>query len=80
MFGINSGFDLIIGNPPYLESRSPNFKNELKEKLQKAIADRWFKDSHFISRGSDLLIYFLKDQFLLSIEKDGLFLLPKMLG
>lgn len=60
MFGINSGFDLIIGNPPYLESRSPNFSSNLKDKLQQAVNYRWAEDSHFITRGADLLIYFFE--------------------
>ena len=71
MFGLSSGFDLIIGNPPYLESRSPNFSSELKEKLQQAINDRWAKASHFISRGADLLFIFLNVPFRLLIKEVG---------
>ena len=29
VFREKGGFDIVIGNPPYLESRSPNFSNEI---------------------------------------------------
>lgn len=54
----DDGFDVVIGNPPYLESRSPEFADSLKDELQKAIKYRWQKDASYISRGADLLIYF----------------------
>ncbi|WP_372759370.1 Eco57I restriction-modification methylase domain-containing protein, partial [Prevotella intermedia] len=34
------GFDIVIGNPPYLESRSPNFPESLKVSLQSEIQKR----------------------------------------
>lgn len=58
MFGINDGFDIVIGNPPYLESRSSNFTDKLKDKIQLSLKIIWENDSKYISRGSDLLIYF----------------------
>lgn len=42
MHGIDS-FDIIIGNPPYLESRHKSFKPELKDALQKSVKERWGK-------------------------------------
>jgi hypothetical protein len=62
MFGITDGFSIVIGNPPYLESRSPAFSDNLKEQLQGAVAARWpgIKVSDCIPRGADLLVYFLE--------------------
>lgn len=57
MFGVEK-FDIIIGNPPYLESRSKSFTKEMKEEIQKSVKQRWEKDSKYIQSGSDLLIYF----------------------
>lgn len=58
MFGIKDGFDIIIGNPPYLESRHSNFSESLKDKLQEQLHIRYGKKFDLIPRGSDLLIYF----------------------
>ena len=52
------GFDIVIGNPPYLESRSPKFSNEFKSNLQNEIARRRKKDAESFPRGADLLIFF----------------------
>jgi len=69
MLGIDNGFDIVIGNPPYLESRHPSFTESLKNNLQKAIKARWKDDSKFITRGSDLLIYFFETGLSLINEK-----------
>jgi hypothetical protein len=54
-------FDIIIGNPPYIESRNQDlFPQKLKVKLQKNILRRWQEGSYFIKKGSDLLIYFFE--------------------
>ncbi len=37
MFGIKDGFDIVIGNPPYVESRNESFSDELKDKLEKQL-------------------------------------------
>ncbi len=58
MFGIKDGFDIVIGNPPYLESRHSNFSESLKDKLQEQLHIRYGKRFELIPRGSDLLIYF----------------------
>ena len=52
------GFDIVIGNPPYLESRSPNFPESLKISLQNEIQKRRMSDSGAFPRGADLLIFF----------------------
>lgn len=59
MFGIKDGFDIVIANPPYLESRSSLFSNALKDSLKLEMERRWSRNSHLINRSSDLLIYFL---------------------
>ena len=53
-----SGFDIVIGNPPYLESRSPEFSDSLKNKLQNEVLLRRPNDYRSFPRGADLLIYF----------------------
>ena len=52
------GFDIVIGNPPYLESRSPNFPESLKVSLQNEIQKRRLSDARAFPRGADLLIFF----------------------
>ena len=52
------GFDIVIGNPPYLESRSPNFPESLKISLQNEIQKRRMSDLEAFPRGADLLIFF----------------------
>lgn len=66
----DSGFDVVIGNPPYLESRSPEFSDDIKDALQKAVNERWKKDSKLVTRGADLLIYFFESG-IFNIHPDG---------
>ena len=60
MLGVHEGFDIVIGNPPYLESRNSAFSGERKAAYQRQAARDWppRKDSP-IPRGADLLVYFL---------------------
>jgi len=58
VFHEKGGFDVVIGNPPYLESRSPEFSEVFKDELQVAARRRWGTISQCITRGADLLIYF----------------------
>ena len=55
MFGITEGFDVMIGNPPYVESRNSLLSDEQKVAYGKQVVSDW-KDA--LPRGSDLLIYF----------------------
>ncbi len=55
MFGITAGFDVVIGNPPYVESRNSLLTDEQKVAYGKQVVSDW-KES--LPRGSDLLIYF----------------------
>ncbi len=59
MFGIKDGFDIVIGNPPYVESRNESFSDELKDKLEKQLLHN-YGDSYknYFPRGADLLIFF----------------------
>jgi len=54
------GFDVIIGNPPYIEARSSVIDEKLKDEILRSIELRRKKDSKFITRGSDILIYFFE--------------------
>ena len=58
MFGLEQKFDIVIGNPPYLESRHPAFSVEMKDSFQNAAEERWGNDVIHITKGADLLIYF----------------------
>jgi len=60
MFGVGDGFDVAIGNPPYLESRSPKFSQQLKDAILAAVRRRWEGLSSHFTRGSDLLVYFIE--------------------
>ncbi len=71
MFGIKDGFDIVIGNPPYLESRHSNFSDGLKDVLQAQLLSRYGKKFDLIPRGSDLLVYFY-ELSLRVIKEDGI--------
>lgn len=70
MFGVREGFDVVIGNPPYLESRHPSFRADLKELYQISCKNRWGNDANLITKGADLLIYFFEASVSF-IEKTG---------
>jgi len=54
----NPGFDVVIANPPYLEARSPEFTDDIKNKLQMYVEHDFPTEKHLIPKGCDLLIYF----------------------
>jgi adenine-specific DNA-methyltransferase len=54
------GFDIIIGNPPYIESRSSAIDEKLKDVILKHIQERRNGDAELITRGCDILIYFFE--------------------
>lgn len=58
--GAYEGFDIIIGNPPYIESRSSTIDEALKDEIQNRIKIRRKKDANLITRGSDILIFFFE--------------------
>lgn len=64
MFGIKDGFDIVIGNPPYVESRNESFSDELKNKLEEQLS-QIYGDSYknYFPRGADLLIFFYELSF-----------------
>ena len=55
MFGVTKGFDIVIGNPPYVESRNSLLTDEQKTAYGKQVISDWGES---LPRGSDLLIYF----------------------
>ena len=55
MFGIDAGFDVVIGNPPYVESRNSLLSSKLKDSYASQVLADWGES---LPRGSDLLIYF----------------------
>ncbi|MFH0890062.1 MAG: Eco57I restriction-modification methylase domain-containing protein [Candidatus Aenigmatarchaeota archaeon] len=52
------GFDAMVGNPPYLESRSPQFTDEMKDMIQYSVKKEFPEENNLIGRGCDLLVYF----------------------
>lgn len=58
VFQERSGFDVVIANPPYLESRSKEFQDKDKTQLQANLKKTWGDSSKLIPRGSDLMMYF----------------------
>ena len=55
MFGITDGFDVVIGNPPYVESRNQLLSDKLKNSYIRQVQADW---GETLPRGSDLLMYF----------------------
>ena len=60
MFGIEGGFHLVIGNPPYVESRNSLLPRALKNSYGSQVRRDWTQD---LPRGSDLLVYFYARSF-----------------
>lgn len=71
VFRDNGGFDIVIGNPPYLESRNACFSDAMKDELQSIIKRRYDKNAGWFPRGADLLIYFFELSLRL-IREDGI--------
>ena len=55
MFGVTDDFDIVIGNPPYVESRNSLLSDDMKEAYLSQMLTDWGES---LPRGSDLLIYF----------------------
>ena len=56
MFGVTGGFDMVVGNPPYVESRNSLLSDEMKDVYISQLLSDWGEE---LPRGSDLLMYFL---------------------
>ena len=67
MFGVSTGFDIVIGNPPYVESRNSLLSSEMKDLYGGQVRLDWKAG---LPRGSDLLIYFYARSFCL-LASDG---------
>ncbi len=65
VFDLKNGFDIIIANPPYCESRSKEFPSELKDKYQNDLRVNWPNTYELVPRGSDLMIYFFPKSLML---------------
>lgn len=59
MFGFK-GFDIVIANPPYIESRNSLMTKEFKDTIHDILQHKHPEDHNLISRGSDMLIYFIE--------------------
>jgi type I restriction-modification system DNA methylase subunit len=68
MFGVEK-FDIVIGNPPYVESRSASVSDDLKLQYQNQVKTDFGTNSQYITRGSDLLIYFFPRSIVLLAEQ-----------
>ena len=56
MFGVDGGFDVVLANPPYVESRNAAlFPDKQKAAYRKQAENDWGVE---VPKGSDLLIYF----------------------
>ncbi len=55
MFGVTDRFDVVIGNPPYVESRNSLLSDQLKDSYSDQVMADW---GQTLPRGSDLLMYF----------------------
>lgn len=56
MFNVSDGFDIVIGNPPYVESRNNLLSDAMKDLYGRQVQLDWRSS---LPRGSDLLVYFL---------------------
>ncbi|GHT36252.1 hypothetical protein FACS189427_07510 [Planctomycetales bacterium] len=57
MFGVEK-FDIVIGNPPYVESRSASVSDEKKRRYKEQVRNEFGSLEQYITQGSDLLVYF----------------------
>ena len=55
IFASEGGFDIVVGNPPYVESRSSSIASALKDGYRSRVQGEW---GATLPRGSDLLMFF----------------------
>ena len=64
VFEENGGFDIVIGNPPYVEARSSSVDEKQKDAVQNQLRLRHTNDdADCFPRGADLLIFFFELSF-----------------
>ncbi|MDR0521143.1 MAG: N-6 DNA methylase [Planctomycetaceae bacterium] len=68
MFGTEK-FDIVIGNPPYVESRSASISAEMKKRYQAQVKTDFGSPAQYITQGSDLSIYFFPRSIALLSEQ-----------
>ena len=68
---MNGGFDIVIGNPPYLEARSPDYTEKMKINNLNATKNRWGNNAKHFTKGCDLLIFFF-ELSLYILKKNGI--------
>ena len=72
VIGVNAGFDVVVGNPPYVESRSSSVSKSLKEQYRNRVSSEWGAE---LPGGSDLLMYFFSRSVkLLNAKGKGCFI------
>ena len=71
MLGVGGRFDIVIGNPPYLESRNHAFSKEKKAIYQKQARRDWHWIKNPIPPGADLLVYFFP-RAIRELKRDGI--------
>jgi hypothetical protein len=58
MFGVVDGFDVVIGNPPYVRQEHIEGKEKIIESISKCFVDQNGKSLIKINKRSDLYVYF----------------------
>jgi hypothetical protein len=72
MFGVNDGFDIVIGNPPYVRQENIENKDLIIESISRCFIDKNGKSLIKINKRSDLYIYFYYKGLEL-LKKGGIF-------
>ena len=70
MFGVKDGFDIIIGNPPYIDAKEQLKKEELKKQREKLSKDKRYKTLY---QKWDLYIAFMEISIRYFCKDDGIF-------
>jgi len=76
MFGVTEGFDIVIGNPPYVRQENIENKDLIIDSISKCFVDGNGKSLIKINKRSDLYVYFYYKGLSL-LKTSGIFLLYK---